>query len=671
MTDRESAKIRAAQLREDLNFHNYRYYVLDDPVISDQQYDLLFRELKDLETEFPSLITADSPTQRVGAEPLDSFAKVEHRTPMLSLANAFDEAEILSFDRRVKNLLRVDQVEYVTEPKIDGLAVALLYEKGLLMTGATRGNGLVGENVTPNLRTVRAIPLRLRSESPPEFVEVRGEVYFPLSGFDKLNREREMEGKALFANPRNAAAGTIRQLDPRITAGRSLSFFTYAIGELVGAGSPETQRDVLEMAKGWGFPINPHYRHHNNVEKVVQYCLDWQNRRAELDYEIDGIVIKVDRIQYQAQLGSVGRDPRWAVAYKFPGQTAETRLLEIRINVGRTGALNPYAVLEPVEIGGVTIRQATLHNEDDIRRKDIRQGDIVQVKRAGDVIPQVVGPVISKRTGTEIEFEYPVRCPICEARVVKQPGDAMAYCTNRQCAAQRLEALKHFVSQGAMDIRGLGPQTIEKMLELDLIQNPASLYSLSAEQIGLIPGFKEKSIQNLLHSIEASKERSFAKVLFALGIRHVGEGIAELLVNHFREIGPMKTATEEEIVQINGIGPEIAFSLVNYFRNSENLNLVEELEGFGLQFRVQKEPAAESPSPFLGKRFVVTGTLEKFSRNDVKQFILQRGGKVTSSISSETDFLVVGDKPGSKRDKAEELGIPIIDEQELLRMAEE
>lgn len=658
---------RVAELRKEIEYHNYRYYVENDPVISDAEYDRLFRELLELEKEYPELTSPDSPTQRVGAEPQEKFRKVQHRRPMLSLANAFDEEELRAFNKRIRNFLEVDGIDFVTELKIDGCAVTLNYENGVLVRGATRGNGLVGEDVTPNLKTIRVVPLRLHDEPIPKIVEVRGEAYLPISAFNKVNEEREAAGETPFANPRNAAAGALRQLDPRMTAERPLSFFSYSLGYLEGAEF-KTQLEVLEQLKCWGFPVNPHYRHRNTIEEVARFCSDWQGKRDTLDYEIDGVVIKVNRLDYQERLGAVSRDPRWAVAYKFPGQLATTRLVKIDINVGRTGALNPYAVLEPVQLAGVTIRTATLHNEDDIRRKDIREGDFVIVKRAGDVIPQIIGPVREKRTGSEREFRNPTECPVCHAPVVREEGEAMAYCTNRQCPAQRLESLKHFVGQSAMDIRGLGPQTLEKMIDLKLIEDAAGLYSLTADQLARLPNFKEKSINNLLRSIEQSKAQPFARVLFALGIRHVGESVAELLADGFGSIEALETASEEEISAIQGIGPEIAHSVRTYLDVEENRNLIDKLKRAGLQFRGAEAPA-KAVGALSNKTFVITGTLPTLSRKDAADLIEAHGGKVISSISSKTSYLVVGENPGSKLQKAQELGVPQITEEQLKEMA--
>jgi DNA ligase (NAD+) len=668
-TDIDRVTARIAELRKEIEYHNYRYYVLDDPIISDPEYDRLFRELLELENEHPELATADSPTRRVGAEPQERFGKVQHHAPMLSLANAFNEAELRAFHRRIANLLGTSEIDFVTELKIDGVAIALTYLKGQFVRGATRGNGLIGEEVTANLRTVRSLPLRLHDDEWPDLVEVRGEIFLPLGAFRRVNEERESAGQPLFANPRNAAAGALRQLDPRITASRPLSFFAYSIFKPPPAGGAEfaTQAEVLQTLARWGFPVNPHHAYQPSLEEVIRYCRQWEDRRDSLDYEIDGVVVKVNRLDYQSRLGVVSRDPRWAVAFKFPGRVATTRLVRIGINVGRTGALNPFAILEPVQLGGVTIRLATLHNEDDIRRKDIREGDIVIVKRAGDVIPQVVGPVPDRRTGSERVFSTPSGCPVCEAPVVRDPGVAMAYCTNRQCPAQRFEALKHFVSRGAMDIRGLGAQTLEKMLELDLVRDPADIYKLDADRIARLPGFKDKSIQNLLSSIEESKLRPFSRVLFALGIRHVGETMAEILVGAFSDIDRLLEATKEEIQAVEGIGPEIARSVSGYLQLESNRGLIDRLRAAGLQFRVSRADVA-GEGPLSGKTFVITGTLPTLSRNEATELIEKNGGKVTSSVSSKTDYLLWGESPGSKLRKAEELDIPRLTEEELRKM---
>ncbi|MFZ0428589.1 MAG: NAD-dependent DNA ligase LigA, partial [Acidobacteriota bacterium] len=602
------------------------------------------------------------------AEPVEGFGKVEHLAPMLSLGNAFDEEELRAFHKRVTSLLDTAAVEYVTEFKIDGLAVALTYETGRLTRGATRGNGRVGEDVTSNLRTIRAIPLRMQTEDPPRLIEVRGEAYLPISAFERLNEERLAAEEHTFANPRNAAAGAVRQLDPRITASRAMSFFAYAIGYVEGGPAIASQHEALQQLQKWGFPATRHFQLHDHIDSVLEYCRKWQEKRPSLDYEIDGIVIKVNRFDQQETLGAVSREPRWAIAYKFPSQTATTRLTRIGINIGRTGTLNPYAVLEPVEVGGVTIRNATLHNEDDIRRKDIREGDIVVVKRAGEVIPQVIGPVLEKRTGQEVPFSYPDRCPECGAPVVREGDGAMAYCSNRQCPAQRLESLKHFVSRGAMDIRGLGPQTLEKLLQAGLIADAADLYALTQEQIAQLEGFQETSTNNLLQSLEQSKDQPFERVLFALGIRHVGESVARLLAKHFRSLDRLLAAPGEEVTDVSGIGPEIAASVVGFFKADENRALVERLRAAGLHFETET-PVQQVSRTLDGKSFVVTGTLPNMSRQAVKQFIEDHGGTVRSSVSSNTDYVVAGEEPGSKLERARQLEIRILTEDELRELA--
>jgi DNA ligase (NAD+) len=664
--DRTAARI--AELRQKIEYHNYLYYVRDSPEISDAEYDRMFRELLELEKVHPELASPDSPTQRIGGEPLERFKKVEHQAPMLSLANAFNEEELRAFNKRVSGGLDRDSVAYVTELKIDGVAIALTYEDGRFVRGATRGNGIVGEDVTANLKTVRQIPLKLKDAKGIPRMEIRGEVYFPVSAFNSLNEERADQGQALFANPRNAAAGAIRQLDPRMTAARPLAFFSYAIGHIENH-SLETQKQTLDQLAEWGFPVNQNHAWHESIEGVLKFCREWEKKRDSLDYEIDGVVVKVDDLEFQRVLGKVSRDPRWAVAYKFPGQVATTRLKQIGINVGRTGSMNPYAVLDPVRLGGVTIKLATLHNEDDIRRKDIRIGDMVVVKRAGDVIPQVVGPVLEQRNGKERVFEYPTICPSCGQKVVRGEGEAMAYCLNRECPAQVFEGLKHFVSRGAMDIAGLGPSTIMKLLELKFVKNAADLYSLNDDQLAELPGFKEKSVANLKAAIDNSKQRPFENVLFALGIRHVGEGIASLLIESFPDIDSLMNASEEGISGVRGIGQEIANSVYQYFQDAKNRELVERLRTYGL--KMMKEKRAARSGPFVGKSFIVTGKLETMPRSKAEKWIEELGGTILPSVSKKLDYLVVGAEPGSKLPKARKLGIPEISEKQLLEMAEQ
>ena len=665
----EKIQQRVAELRREIEEHSFQYYILDDPVISDAEYDLMFRELLELEASDPQLVTPDSPTQRVGIEAGEKFQKVEHLAPMLSLANAFSARELVDFYRRISRMLGETAIDFVTELKIDGLAVSLTYRQGLLVRGATRGDGRVGESITDNLRTIKTIPLRLKEDARiPELLEVRGEAYLPLSAFEALNQGRETRAEKTFANPRNTAAGALRQLDPTVTARRPLAFFPYAVGHLQG-DELVTQLEALELLEQWGFRVNPHSRLHHSMERVIEYCQEYESRRTEMDYEIDGVVVKVNRLDYQRRLGRVARDPRWAIAYKFPGEVALTRLRQIHINVGRTGALNPYAVLDPVRVGGVTVRQATLHNEDDIRKKDIREGDLVKVKRAGDVIPQVVAPVVSQRTGAEREFSYPELCPECASTIIRVEGEAMAYCPNTQCPAQRLEKLKHFVGRGAMDVQGLGQQTIEKMVDLNLVEDAADLYALTPEQISSLPGFKEKSIRNLLDSLEASLEQPFSRVLFALGIRHVGESVAELLGRSFRDVDELYEADPEEIASINGVGPEIAGSVRAYLDQPSNWSFVQRLRKAGLTF--QADAALDTHTPLNDKTFVITGTLRGVSRKEAKDVIQGQGGKVIATVSSRTDYLVVGANPGSKLEKARNLGIEVIDEAAFHSLIEE
>ncbi|MDE2927505.1 MAG: NAD-dependent DNA ligase LigA [Acidobacteriota bacterium] len=657
---------RVAQLRQEIEDHNYRYHVLDAPIVSDREFDLLYRELVELEKEHPDLVSPDSPTQRVGAEPQERFRKVAHREPMLSLANAFDEDELQAFYRRVTKQLEMDEIGLVTELKIDGVAVSLTYQNGRLHHGATRGNGLEGEDVTSNLRTIRSLPLRLREEPHPSTAEIRGEIYFPLSGFERVNRQRSEEGEAPFANPRNAAAGALRQLDPAVTATRPLAFFAYSLGHTEGLGFA-SQGEVLQQLIGWGFPVNPHHRSHAGLSSVIEYCQSWEEQRDSIDYEVDGVVVKVDRLDLQDRLGAVSREPRWAIAYKFASQVAATRLVEIRLNVGRTGALNPYAILEPVELGGVTIRTATLHNQEDIRKKDIRPGDRVLIKRAGDVIPQVVGPVDKDEEGRGEPYAYPGECPECGSPIVQDPDEALAYCRNGNCPAQRFESLKHFVSRAALDIRGLGPKTLRKLLELELVAGPADLYSLTAEQLSGLEGFKEKSIENLLAGIEGSRRQPFPRVLFGLGIRHVGETAAALLAGELRDVERLMQASPERIMEIPGIGPEIARSVADYFQVDENREQVERLGAASLQLKMADGDRA-APTALKGKTLVVTGTLPSHSRREISELIKANGGKVTSSVSKKTGYLVAGSNAGSKLRRARELEVPVLTEEEFLKL---
>ena len=661
----EDARPRVIELSRILREHNRRYYVLDQPLVDDAEYDLLYQEILELERIYPELVVSDSPTQRVGAEPSNQFQKAEHLSPMLSLANAFSSEDLREFERRIEKILGNVCKVYVTELKIDGAAVSLLYRKGVLVRGATRGNGRVGEDITTNLKTIPTIPSSLRSIGRvPDMVEVRGEVYLPISGFEQINRDREAAGEKTYANPRNTAAGALRQIDPDVTADRPLAFFPYSLGHQEGI-FPETQSEVLKLIEEWGFDTNPHYKKHSDLATVITYCEHFQSRRSELDYEIDGVVVKVDDLSDQERLGSVARDPRWAIAYKFPPEIGQTKLREIRINVGRTGALNPYAVLEPLTLGGVRVRQATLHNEEDIRKKDIRIGDVVYVKRAGDVIPQVIGPVLSLREGQEEKFSYPKYCPDCESELVRPEEEINSFCTNISCPAKRLESIKHFVSRGAMDIRGLGVQTIEKLIDLELIEDAADLYSLTFDQLLVLPGFKGKSIHNLLTSVAVSKEQSFARVLFSLGIRHVGESVARVISNHFRSWDTLYRADLEAMGQIDGVGPEIGLSLRSYMDQPRNQKFLRKLVRAGLCFESEEVVGQK----LEGQSFVLTGSLPHLSRMQAKGLIHSEGGRIVASISSKTNYVVVGENPGTKLAKARSLGIKEINERQLQQLA--
>jgi DNA ligase (NAD+) len=647
---------RIEDLREQVRYHNRRYHIEDAPEISDAEYDALYAELEALEAEHPELATPDSPTQRVGGEPLEGFEEVRHAVPMLSLANARKTEDLREWDARVRRLLGPDEEpRYVTELKIDGLAVSLRYENGRFVRGATRGNGMVGEDVTQNMRTVRAIPDRLDDE-PPDVLEPRGEVFMRLADFEKLNRRQEAEGKPTFANPRNAAAGSIRQLDSRITASRPLTIFLYGVGE--GGEAYESHSAMLDALKSYGLRVNP-YRVHDSIETVIEECERRAAERESLPYQIDGVVVKVDSREQQRALGTVARAPRWAIAYKFEPLAGRTKLLDVIVNVGRTGALTPQALLEPVNIGGVTISRATLHNEDYIKEKGILIGDTVVVERAGDVIPQVVRPVTEDRDGDERVFEMPTHCPVCGEPVSRPEGEAVTRCVNARCPAQALEHIIHWASKGAMDIEGLGEKVATRFFDLGLIKDPADIYHLEAEQISPLEGFGEKSAENLVRAIERSKEQPFPRVLFALGIRHVGSVTAELIAERFSGEDLLRGVSVEQLVEINGIGGVVARAVVEYFALEDNRDLVERLMRVGLYFEsVRTKP---SDGPLAGKRMVITGTLSR-SRGEYVERLEAAGGTFTSSVSNNTDYVLAGEEAGSKLDRARELGVPVIDE---------
>ena len=660
---------RAAELREQINHHNYRYYVLDDTEISDGEYDRLMVELRRLEEDHPSLVTPESPTQRVGASPADGFDQVQHRLPMLSLGNAFNEDDLQAWYRRVKGLLDDADFDFVCELKIDGLAVSLTYQDGVLVQGATRGDGTAGEDVTQNLRTIRTIPMSLLGEPPP-YLEVRGEVYLPLEDFRRLNEERAERGEPLYANPRNTGAGSVRQLDPKVTASRNMHIWVYSLGDISETVRPNGHWDSLQWLNGLGFRINPENQICNNLQEAVDYYHSWMEKRHDLPYEIDGVVIKVNPFAYQDSLGVVGREPRWAIAFKFPAEQAVTRLLDIGINVGRTGSLNPYAILGPVVVSGVTVRQASLHNEEDINRKDIRIGDWVTVERAGDVIPQVVGPVLDRRTGQEQVFKMPANCPVCGTQVVKPESEAMHRCPNTSCPVQFFELLKHFVSKGAMDIDGLGEQWCNILIENSLVKDVAGLYRLDKDELLKLDRMGDKLATKIMTNIEVSKQRPLHRVLFALGIIHVGSEIAELLTQRYASINEMAEATPEELTEIPGIGPKIAESVADYFAVPLNQQVLKDLweAGVVLHHDIPDIQEAADDLPFSGKSFVVTGTLSGFTRREAEDRIKILGGNVASAVTRKTDYLVAGASPGSKVAAAGRLGTEILDEAAFLEL---
>jgi len=768
VTGSDEAKSKIEQLKAEINRHNYRYYVLDSPEISDAEYDDLMRELKKLEEQHPQFLTPDSPTQRVGAAPVEAFGVVAHPQPLLSLGNVFSEDELLAWYTRTSRLAGDIPFDFVGEHKIDGLAVALTYIDGQFVTGATRGDGLRGENITQNLRTIRSIPLSVPGDTPPRF-EVRGEVYLSKTGFHKLNKEREEEGLPLFANPRNAAAGSVRQLDSRITAKRPLDIFIYMLGYPIGAEAPrKTHWETMEWLKSLNFKVNPNNRRLKNIKEVEEYYKTWEAQRESLQYEADGIVIKINQLTLQEGLGDIGREPRWAIAYKFPAVQGTTVLNDIGISVGRTGTLNPYAILEPVSVGGVTIRQAALHNEDDIRRKDIRIGDTVIIQRAGEVIPEVVGPIVSKRTGKEKEFSLLEKlpkndkgqpaCPECGGEVVRPEGEVMYYCVNAACPAQAQQRIEHFASRGAMDIRGIGENLSATLYRGGLIKDIADLYALTERQLlnardlakstiskmeeaiiskrylpvnqvsvlkrltdrilsnnqdnnsvhtnyglsktqintlkervdSLLPGIlketgisqeltwddvlsleklADKSAANIINAIRNSKERPLARVIFALGIRHVGAEMAEVLAGKYHSLDELAKAPADDLVEISAVGPKIADSITAFFRQEDNLNIINRLKEAGV--RLEEANEAQKELPLSGQEFVLTGRLESFSRQEAEARIKELGGAAKDNVTRKTDYVVAGVDPGSKMARAQELGIKILSEQEFLKMLEE
>jgi DNA ligase (NAD+) len=660
---------RAADLRQRLDQASYEYYVLDRPVISDQEYDRLFRELQELERANPELRTADSPTVRVGAPPQSSLPRHTHLVPMLSLGNAFNDDELRHWAERITRLVGEGggKSGYSAELKIDGAAVSLTYRDGVLVTGATRGNGTIGEDITANIRTLRDVPLRLRTATPPSVIEIRGEVYYPFDRFEAMNEARVRAGEPVFANPRNAAAGALRQLDPGITATRPLRFFGYSVAAPPGVSLPfRTQSDVLTALAKWGVPVAPHHVRCESLDDVAKWAHDVETKiRPELNFAIDGGVVKVDSLALQDELGVVGgREPRWAIARKFAPDIAETRLNDIQVNVGRTGMLNPFAVLEPVEIGGTTVKLATLHNEGLIQKKDLRIGDIVQVKRAGEVIPQVIGPVPEKRTGNEQPWVMPKTCPACGTRVEKDEEEAATYCPNVACSGRQLESLVHFASRGAMDIRGLSYARIEQLIAAGFVHDVADIYDLTTEKLETLDRFAEKSAAQLVDAIAASKQQPLSRLIFGLGIRHVGQTVAEVLARHFGSLDAIMNASQEEIADVRGIGDIIAQAVRHYFDDPSAKALVRKLEARGLMLTEPRRAAADGA--LRGLTVVITGTLPTLSRSQATAMVEEAGGRVTSGVSKATSFVLAGADPGGKLDKARALGVEIIDEAELL-----
>jgi DNA ligase (NAD+) len=669
-------KTRYEELKSQIHFHNYRYHVLDSPVISDAEFDRLLNELKRIEAEHPDWVAPDSPTLRAGARPADRFDKVRHPAPILSLANAFGADEARAWLERISKLDdRVEKAKFVVEPKIDGLSIVLHYRDGVFVQGATRGDGEVGEDITSNLRTVRAIPLRIPVDSDqlsvigvPKYLVVRGEAFIPIKEFEELNRRLEEAGEKTYLNPRNTAAGSLRQLDPALTASRPLTLLVYQIIHFEGGKVPSSQWEILEYLRALGFPVTDVARRFDNLEDAIAYTETWDKRRDELPYEADGMVIKIDDLGLAAELGFVGKDPRGAIAFKFPAREVTTTLQDIRVNVGRTGVLTPYAVLEPVEIGGVIVERATLHNFDFIAEKDIRVGDRVLVKRAGEVIPYVIGPVTDARTGKEKKYKPPANCPACGQPVEHFEGEVAWYCVNAACPAQLVRNVEHFVSRGAMDIVGLGIRIVEQLIEAGLVRDVADLYTLEKEQLLELEGFADKKADNLLAAIENSKRQPLARLIAALGIHGVGEVSAADLAGHFGNLDALSKAGVDDLQQIEGIGPNIAEGIVDWFSRPFNQNVLKKLEAAGVWPRAE-EREKKKAGAFTGLTFVITGTLPAWSRDEAKEFIESNGGKVTDSVSKKTNYLVLGENPGSKFEKAKSLGVKIIGEDELKRLA--
>lgn len=671
----EEARRRVEYLREEIRKHNYYYYVLDSPIISDAEYDALMRELRELEEQFPELYDPTSPTQKVGAPPAEEFKQVRHTVPMLSLDNAFTEEEVREFDQRVRRLTGLDRVDYLVEPKYDGVAVELVYEDGVFTVGSTRGDGEVGEDVTNNLKTIRAVPLVLRrppDRELPRKLAVRGEVYMEIEDFKRLNREQEERGEPLFANPRNAAAGSLRQLDPGVTANRPLKIFFYDVGEVEGL-ELRTQEELLLTLREFGLRVNPRFRLCHGIDEAIDFYRELLEEREELPYETDGVVIKVNDFELREALGVKARSPRWAVAFKFPARQATTRIKEIVLQVGRTGAITPVAVLEPVELSGATISRATLHNQEEIEKKDIRVGDLVLIERAGDVIPEVIKPIKEARTGAERKFQMPQQCPVCGSRLIRLEDEVVFRCPNISCPARIKESIRHFASRAAMDIEGLGERLVDQLVERGLVRDVADLYRLRKEDLVGLERMGEKSAQNLLEALERSKRRPTSRLIFALGIRHVGEVLAEILAKRYGTIEELMRATEEELLELPEVGPKVAQSIVEFFRDERNRRTIKKLLEAGVQplpERVAPEAEARARQPLAGKRFVFTGALRELTRHEAEELVRSLGGEASSSVSRKTDYVVVGENPGSKLARARELGIKTLTEEEFKELIE-
>jgi len=656
-------------LREQIRHHNYRYHVLDDPEVPDAEYDRLMRALQVLEGKYPNLITADSPTQRVGDEPMPAFGTVAHRVPMLSLDNAFSAEELQDFHRRVLGRLEMEgeeSLQYAAEPKLDGAAVSLLYKNGVLVRGATRGDGSTGEDITHNVRTIEAIPLRLIGDDYPSLLEVRGEVFMPKAGFDAYNEKAGAAGEKTFVNPRNAAAGSLRQLDPKLTAARPLDIYVYFVGESEGAALPTGHSEILDQLQEWGLKTCPERRVVDGVAGCLEYYDEIGSKRDSLPYEIDGVVYKVDDLALQRELGYVSRAPRWAIAHKFPAQEELTKVQGIEFQVGRTGALTPVARLEPVFVGGVTVSNATLHNIDELHRKDVRIGDTVIVRRAGDVIPEVVSVIEKRRPKGTRRVHLPKKCPVCGSAVTREEGEAVARCTGGlYCAAQRAEALKHFVSRKAMDVDGLGGRLIEQLVAIDRVKTPADIYGLDQDELAAMERMGEKSAANLLSAIDESKSTTLARFLYALGIREVGEATAASLAAYFGKLPGIISASEDDLLAVVDVGPVVASRIRSFFDESHNLEVIQNLQDSGVKWAESEPQQAPAEGPLSGKTFVLTGTLADMSRDEARQLIQKLGGKVTGSVSKKTDFVIYGDKAGSKLAKAQNLGVGTLDESEF------